>query len=77
MALHVKTEYTSGVDITAGKFYPVMSSCERSQTHNIIDDAGYPIWVRTNKPSAHLEDIGSFVLYENVKMYWSKNEREN
>jgi hypothetical protein len=35
MALYVKTEYTSGVNITAGKFYPVMSSCERSQTHNI------------------------------------------
>jgi hypothetical protein len=54
--LYVKTDYTGGKDLTAGKLYPVInqSKCDYSLTYCIQDDSGYTIDVRVNGPSAHL-----------------------
>jgi hypothetical protein len=68
--LYVKTDYTGGKDLTAGKLYPVnyQSECDYSLTYCIQDDSGYTIGVRVNGPSAHLEDIGIFKLYQLVEV---------
>ncbi len=66
--LYVKTDYTGGKDLTAGKLYPVINQSSYSLTYRIQDDIGYTIDVRVNGPSAHLEDIGIFKLYQLVEV---------
>lgn len=75
--LYVMTDYyvdpTSpiGAAITAGRFYPAkptkLHPAEAFQgMYDIIDDRGFELNIRVNRPSAHLDDIGIFKLFGEV-----------
>lgn len=62
--LHVKTDHIGGKDLTAGKLYPVIEQDVHSLTYRIQDDSGFGISIRVCGPSAHLDDVGIFKLYQ-------------
>lgn len=69
--LYVKTEHQQFVDegtgevyITAGKFYAATEESGFPGVYVIKDDSGYAISVRVRAPSAHLNHVGIFELYE-------------
>ena len=66
--LYVMTHYQQAQEnpyLTAGKFYLVCDRKEYSPNLcKIQDDTGYWIPININSPSAHLDDVGVFKLYE-------------
>jgi len=69
--LYVKTEHqqfvnagTSSIYLTAGKFYAATEDPDFPNIYTITDDSGDEISVAVVKPSAHLNQIGIFELYE-------------
>ena len=69
--LYVKTEHqqildegTASIYLTAGKFYPATEEPGFPGVYVIKDDFDYEISVRVRAPSAHLNHVGIFELYE-------------
>ena len=56
------------VYLTAGKLYPAKLAEGYSDIYNILDDSGYAIDVSVNRPSAHLNEVGVFKLYNLVEV---------
>ena len=63
--------------LTAGKFYPVVETNLCLDTHTILDDDGKAVTVRIDRPSAHLNDIGVFKLYNTAVVELSDKELIN